>query len=1019
MPGWRRARLGGEGLTLKAMAPRPSISVVIPAHNAETTLADTLGSLLVQTYSAWEAIVVDDGSNDSTGEVAAEFTRRDARIRRVSQTRSGEGAARNSGIEHARFDWLLFLDADDWLRPQALERLGCALAADLRLDAVYGGWVRVAPGGEIVGETYWPKAGGLFAVLARFCAFAIHSCVVRRALVEEVGRFDPSLQTCADWDLWQRVARAGARFGAVREVLACYRMRPGSASANAWQLYADGLCTIALGHSRDPRVRNPDPKFAQGAPAEGLAGARLGFACWIAGLLLGRGEDARAVLDPLAGDRDPTMSPRDVAHSVFKAALLPSCRPTSAWTELWPRLEPGVEDFLRALEHQSSTSGLARAAQRALERLIIEHATAQWPLAIGATHAMRIEVSAPIRDAALAPEIERLHCLVEIESERVGSIELPVCDGLVRARVIADAIAADLAWPILGRFFARTLYRELDIRRDAGSISIWRGDLCIAERLPVDEGRLGLRLHDDVGWTAFLQELWGRPGWARDRFYAWEPGDEAAPVREVDADWVAVEVSEELSDLIVAHPTIAVAFTVGGVPVGLTTVGVEEGRLPASRLRAALVAAGGYEMCRAAVREGILGVPLSPGLPLRARLRAAAATTRTEGTTAPAGVGGVRSVSPASVVLVPGWEDALERALPDGEPGIVIARRAIPAMDSSVSRRAQLPAAAAHDLLDAAAVAAEPVVDTRGDSALVRVVYAPDLLWRSSHGGSPEGNGESGAGDRGPEVVVTAPCEQPAPEVAARFVTRCSAVTKGAPETDTERLSILMYRRVAPAGAAATARYRLSPGAFEDQLRYLQDTGFYGIDLETWHRAVERHDPLPGRAVLLTFDDGYADFEDHAWPLLERYGYAATVFVVAEYVGQVNRWDAALGEELPLLAWDAIRRLQAQGVRFGSHSATHPRLTALSPAEVTREAARSRAVLQRGLGTSVTAFAYPYGAEDAVVRHLVGACGYVYGLTSRPGRSGLWEPLLALPRIEVLGSDTLADFINKLNGDGG
>jgi len=298
--------------------------------------------------------------------------------------------------------------------------------------------------------------------------------------------------------------------------------------------------------------------------------------------------------------------------------------------------------------------------------------------------------------------------------------------------------------------------------------------------------------------------------------------------------------------------------------------------------------------------------------------------------------------------------------------------RVIPAMDSSVSRRAQLPAAAVSDLLEAAAVAAEGVLYfLEGREALrafarkladalrpggylvsthtncvVDDPESPGLDWDVPFGAKGIGEvlasvpalrfvkelrtplyrvqlfrrrrnrprllgcferSEPGSAVRGPEVVVTAPCEQPAPELAARFVTRCSAVTKGAPEGDTERLSILMYHRVAPAGAAATARYRLSPGAFEAQLRYLRDTGFYGIDLETWHRAVERHEPLPGRAVLLAFNDGYSDFEHHAWPLLERYGYAATVFLVAEYVGQMNRWDAALGEELPLLGWDAIR----------------------------------------------------------------------------------------------------------------
>jgi hypothetical protein len=76
-----------------------------------------------------------------------------------------------------------------------------------------------------------------------------------------------------------------------------------------------------------------------------------------------------------------------------------------------------------------------------------------------------------------------------------------------------------------------------------------------------------------------------------------------------------------------------------------------------------------------------------------------------------------------------------------------------------------------------------------------------------------------------------------------------------------------------------------------------------------------------------------------------------------------------------------------------------------------RQAARSRAILERELGRPITAFAYPHGAEDAVVRHLVGASG---GLTTRPGRSSLWDTLLRLPRIEVEGTDRFEDFVRKL-----
>jgi cellulose synthase/poly-beta-1,6-N-acetylglucosamine synthase-like glycosyltransferase len=93
------------------------LSVIIPAHKAVETITDTLDSLLAQTSPAWEAIVVDDGSSDDTAAVAARFAERDARLRLVQQSPHGVRAARNIGISFARYDWGLFLDADDWLAP--------------------------------------------------------------------------------------------------------------------------------------------------------------------------------------------------------------------------------------------------------------------------------------------------------------------------------------------------------------------------------------------------------------------------------------------------------------------------------------------------------------------------------------------------------------------------------------------------------------------------------------------------------------------------------------------------------------------------------------------------------------------------------------------------------------------------------------------------------------------------------------------------------------------------------------
>ena len=162
-----------------------NVSVVIPAHNAAETLGETLTSLRAQTLPDWEAIVVDDGSRDGTATIAATFAARDARILRVSQPQMGVSAARNTGISLARFDWLLFLDADDWLSPLHLERMTCALVSDPDLDGVHCGWARVTPDGQVIDKAC-RKAGDLFALLARGPAFAIHACIVRRSLVEVV-----------------------------------------------------------------------------------------------------------------------------------------------------------------------------------------------------------------------------------------------------------------------------------------------------------------------------------------------------------------------------------------------------------------------------------------------------------------------------------------------------------------------------------------------------------------------------------------------------------------------------------------------------------------------------------------------------------------------------------------------------------------------------------------------------------------------------------------------------------------
>jgi glycosyltransferase involved in cell wall biosynthesis len=128
----------------------PFFSVVTAALDAAATLPNAFASLQEQTFTDWDAIVVDDGSVDDTPRIVQSYAGGDARIRLLRASSRGVSAARNDGIAAATGEWLLFLDADDTIFPGALAAGHRAIQAEPAVDVWCGGWVRVAPGGEVV-----------------------------------------------------------------------------------------------------------------------------------------------------------------------------------------------------------------------------------------------------------------------------------------------------------------------------------------------------------------------------------------------------------------------------------------------------------------------------------------------------------------------------------------------------------------------------------------------------------------------------------------------------------------------------------------------------------------------------------------------------------------------------------------------------------------------------------------------------------------------------------------------------
>jgi glycosyltransferase involved in cell wall biosynthesis len=216
--------------------PSPLISIVTPAFDVAPFVADTIRSARAQHMSDWEMILVDDGSRDGTARAAEHAAEGDPRIRILRQANAGVSVARNAGIAAARGEALLFLDADDWLAPDALRRLDTALRAAPDAALAYGPWAAVAeaarPGDLPLTLKTGPFPAGdvLEQLLVRNLLVNGGHALIRREALDAAGSFRPGIRYGEDWECWVRLA-LGGRFARVagRAPLLFVRERSGSA----------------------------------------------------------------------------------------------------------------------------------------------------------------------------------------------------------------------------------------------------------------------------------------------------------------------------------------------------------------------------------------------------------------------------------------------------------------------------------------------------------------------------------------------------------------------------------------------------------------------------------------------------------------------------------------------------------------------------------------------------------------------------------------------------------------------
>ncbi|KAA3437210.1 glycosyltransferase [Rufibacter hautae] len=205
----------------------PLVSVVIPCFNHGKYLPEAVESIWSQGYPATEIIVVDDGSIDTTREVTESLPG----VRYIYQENQGLSAARNTGIKHSHGEFLVFLDADDWLLPGALEMNVLLLQQDHELAFVSGGHDKVFEEEGITKEDVTPVAADHYLHLLQGNYIGMHATVMYRRWVFEEMAYDTSLRRCEDYDLYLRIARKHPVLHHTGKV-AAYRLHTTNMSGN-------------------------------------------------------------------------------------------------------------------------------------------------------------------------------------------------------------------------------------------------------------------------------------------------------------------------------------------------------------------------------------------------------------------------------------------------------------------------------------------------------------------------------------------------------------------------------------------------------------------------------------------------------------------------------------------------------------------------------------------------------------------------------------------------------------------
>lgn len=233
-------------------------------------------------------------------------------------------------------------------------------------------------------------------------------------------------------------------------------------------------------------------------------------------------------------------------------------------------------------------------------------------------------------------------------------------------------------------------------------------------------------------------------------------------------------------------------------------------------------------------------------------------------------------------------------------------------------------------------------------------------------------------------------------------------------------IPVIMYHRVIEnMDEAGVHGIYVKTNTFEKHLKYLKNNGYETVTFhDLANNNYKKRFDKDKKLIILTFDDGYEDNYIYAYPLLKKYGFKATIFLLSDL--NYNKWDVESPNnpemKFNLMNLDMIKEMQDYGIEFGGHTKTHPKLAEIELSQAREEILESKQKLEEKLGKKLITFAYPYGNMNEAIKNIVKEAGYEFAVATDSGDISFSTDLFKIRRIGIFSTNSFLTFKRKVSG---